>query len=80
MTDYLAGAKSAWTIVLGIVASGFTQLMGVLPDDMGKLTSLSGLCVAIAMFGKIRAEARKTQRETELLDLEIAKRKSESDS
>lgn len=79
MTDYLANAKSAIALVIGIVASGFTQLMGVLPDDMGKLTSLSGLCVAIAMFSKLRAERKKTQRETELLDLEIAKRKSETE-
>jgi predicted benzoate:H+ symporter BenE len=77
MTELLASAKGAWAIVLGIVASGFTQLMGVLPDDMGKLTSLSGLAVAIAMFTKIRAEARKTQRETELIELEIKKRESE---
>lgn len=80
MSGFLAGAKSAWTLTVGIIASGFTQLMGVLPDDMGKLTSLSGLCVAIAMFGKLRAERKKTQRETELLELEIAKRKGESDS
>lgn len=80
MNDLIANAKNVWLLVIGILASGFTQLMGVLPDDMGKLTSLSGLCVAIAMFNKIRAESRKTQRETELLDLEIKKRRGESDS
>ena len=86
MNDFITNAKSVWLIVVGVLASGFTQLMGVLPDDMGKLTSLSGLCVAIAMFNKLRAESRKaaadqrkTQRETELLELEIKKRKGESE-
>ena len=79
MSGFLAGAKSAWTLTVGIIASGFTQLMGVLPDDMGKLTSLSGLCVAIAMFGKLRAERRKAHLEAELLELEVKKRRGESE-
>jgi len=73
--DIAASAKVAYLAVIGILASGFTQLMGILPDDMGKLTSLAGLCVAIAMFNKIRAERRKTQLESELLALQLKKMK-----
>jgi predicted benzoate:H+ symporter BenE len=75
--DIAASAKGASIAVIGILASGFTQLMGILPDDMGKLTSLAGLCVAIAMFNKIRAERRKTQLESELLAHQLKKLKGE---
>lgn len=75
--DIVASAKGVSIAVIGILASGFTQLMGILPDDMGKLTSLAGLCVAIAMFNKIRAERRKTQLESELLALQLKKLRGE---
>jgi len=75
--DILVSAKGVSVAVIGIIASGFTQLMGVLPDDMGKLTSLAGLCVAIAMFNNIRAQRRKTQLESELLEIDLKKRRSE---
>lgn len=77
LNDIAASAKGASVAVIGIIASGFTQLMGVLPDDMGKLTSLAGLCVAIAMFNKIRAERRKAQLESEVLVEQLKKMRSD---
>lgn len=68
--DIAVSAKAALATAGGTVASGLAQLLGLIPDEIGKLATLLGICLSIVMIGYWRAQTKKTQVETERTELE----------
>lgn len=63
-------AKTAAVTASGTVASGLAQFLGFIPDEIGKLATLLGICLTIVMLGYWRTQSKKAQIELELLILQ----------
>lgn len=70
-------AKTAVVTASGTAASGLAQFLGLIPDEIGKLATLLGICLTIVMLGYWRTQSKKAQIELELLILQRDKLRGE---
>jgi len=79
LADAAVSAKTGLATAGGTVASGLAQLVGIIPNEIGKLATLIGIALSIVMISYWRAQKRKTQLESELIVEQIKKLKSENE-
>lgn len=72
-----ASAKTAAATALATVASGLAQFLQLIPDDIGKLATLVGICLTIVMIGYWLEQKKKARLESEILAEQLKKLRSE---
>jgi uncharacterized membrane protein YfcA len=68
--ELASGAKLTAVTAAGTVASGVAQVIGLIPDDIGKLATLIGVVLSIVMIRYWRAENARKQAQHEI-DMEF---------
>jgi hypothetical protein len=71
--DIALSFKASVATAGGTVASGLAQFLGLIPEEIGKLSALLGLCLSIVMISYWRAQTKKTNLESELIAENIKK-------
>lgn len=62
-------AKTAAVTAGATVASGLIQLLGLIPDEIGKLTALVGLCIGIVTLGVWRKKSKEADSNIKLAEI-----------
>lgn len=62
-------AKTAAVTAGATVASGLVQLLGLIPDEIGKLTALVGLCIGIVTLGVWRKKSKEVDANIKLSEI-----------
>lgn len=62
-------AKTAALTAGATVASGLVQLLGLIPDEIGKLTALVGLCIGIVTLGVWRKKSKEVDANIKLSEI-----------
>lgn len=62
-------AKTAAVTASATVASGIVQLLGLIPDEIGKLTALVGLCIGIVTLGVWRKKSKEVDANIKLAEI-----------
>ena len=66
--------NTAQSVAVTTAATGFGHVLEVIPDDVGKLASLVGICLSVAL---IFVHLRRSRREAEKHKLEMQKLRAE---
>lgn len=69
--DIALSAKFALSTAAATTASGFGYFIGLIPDDIGKFSSLLGAILTIVMLGYWKAQRRKVDLENKILYLQL---------
>lgn len=84
--EMLASLKASIGVAVASIASGVSTIIGVIPEDIGKLASFAGFLVSCYLLvywrknsAKVDLESAKIKIETELMmiELENARREAE---